>query len=115
MMLVVLASISLILPQSYAEDYKLKIIIKNEDEVDKNANVFIKNLEDKTKETIEVKINENPEEIEEKLSADRGEKIKVCIEETTDNKKNCEKVKLRNPNDAVKFKLEYKQKQNITK
>ena len=111
MMFVVLTSISLVLPQSYAEDYKVKIIIKNEDEVNKNATVFIKNLEDKTKETIKVKIDENPEKITEKLSAERGEKIKTCIEKTTDNPKDCDVVQLsKNTENPVKFKLEYKQK-----
>ena len=107
----VLASISLILQPSYAADYDINIIIKNEDEVNKNATVFIKNLEDKTKETLNVKIDDNPEKINEKLSAERGEKIKACIEKTTENPKDCDVVQLsKDTEKPVKFKLEYKQK-----
>jgi hypothetical protein len=49
----------LIFQQSYAEDYKLNIDIKNKDEVNKETDLSIK-PDDDTLETT-VKLNDNPE------------------------------------------------------
>ncbi len=102
----IFVSFSFIFQQSYSEDYKLNIAIKNEDDVNTKTDVSIK-TDDDTKETT-VKLNDNPEKIKEEISGKPGDKVKVCLEESDDNSKYCQTKKL--PNDEgniVKFKLEY--------
>ena len=59
----IFVSFSLIFQQLYAEDYKLNIAIKNEDEVNTKADLSIK-TDDDTEETT-VKLNEDSEKIKE--------------------------------------------------
>lgn len=98
-------SFSLLLPQqSYAEDYKLNIIIKNEDEVNTKADLSIKTDDDKEK--IKIKINDDPEKIKERISGEPRDKVKVCLED--DDFKDCQTKKLPKDDDStLKFKLEY--------
>jgi hypothetical protein len=58
---IVFVSFSLISQQTYAEDYKLNIAIKNEDEVNTKTDLSIK-TDDDIEETT-VKLNDNPENI----------------------------------------------------
>jgi hypothetical protein len=103
---VVFVSFSLISQQTYAEDYKLNIAIKNEDEVNTKADLSIK-TDDDTEETT-VKLNDNPENIKEEISGEPGDKVKVCLEESDDNTKDCQSKKLPQDEDStIKFKLEY--------
>ena len=67
---IVFVSFSLISQQTYAEDYKLNIAIKNEDEVNTKADLSIK-TDDDTEETT-VKLNDNPENIKEEISGEPG-------------------------------------------
>ena len=102
----IFVSLFFIFQQSYAEDYKLNIAIKNEEDVNTKTDVSIKTDDDTTETT--VKLNENPEKIKEEISGKPGDKVKVCLEESDDNSKYCQTKKL--PNDEeniVKFKLEY--------
>ena len=87
-------SFSLLLPQqSYAEDYKLNIIIKNEDEVNTKADLSIKTDDDK-------------EKIKERIAGEPRDKVKVCLE--NDDFKDCQTKKLPKDDDStLKFKLEY--------
>ncbi|MDF2737260.1 MAG: hypothetical protein K0S93_1117 [Nitrososphaeraceae archaeon] len=100
----IFVSFSLIFQQSYAEDYKLNIDIKNEDEANTEADLSIK-TDDDTLETT-VKLNDNPEKIKEKVSGEPEDKVKVCLED--DDFKECQTKNLPKDEDSpVKFKLEY--------
>ncbi len=100
----ILVSFSLIFQQSYAEDYKLNIAIKNEDEVNTKADLSIK-TDDDTEETT-VKLNEDPEKIKETITGEPRDKVKVCLED--DDFKECQTKNLPKDEDStVKFKLEY--------
>jgi hypothetical protein len=106
MIATIFVSFSLISQQPYAEDYKLNIAIKNEDEVNTKADLSIK-TDDDTEETT-VKLNDNPENIKEEISGEPGDKVKVCLEESDDNTKDCQSKKLPQDEDStIKFKLEY--------
>jgi hypothetical protein len=105
---IVFVSFSLLPQQSYAEDYKLNIIIKNEDEVNTKADLSIKTDDDKEK--IKVKLNDDPEKIKERISGEPGDKVKVCLEESDDNFKDCQTKKLpRDEDSTLKFKLVYEE------
>ncbi|HJS65478.1 MAG TPA: hypothetical protein VJ767_11565 [Nitrososphaeraceae archaeon] len=92
--------------QSFAEDYKINISIKNEENVDTKTDVSIKTEDDKIETT--VKINDNTEKIKEKISGEPGDKVKVCLEESDDNSEYCQTKKLPKDEDStVKFNLEY--------
>ena len=100
----IFVSFSLIFQQSYAEDYKLNIDIKNEDEVNTEADLSIK-TDDDTLETT-VKLNDNPEKIKEEISGEPEDKVKVCLED--DDFKECQTKNLPKDEDStIKFKLEY--------
>lgn len=100
----ILVSFSLIFQQSYAEDYKLNIAIKNEDEVNTKADLSIK-TDDDTEETT-VKLNEDSEKIKETITGEPRDKVKVCLED--DDFKECQTKNLPQDEDStVKFKLEY--------
>ena len=100
----ILVSFSLIFQQSYAEDYKLNIDIKNQDEVNTEADVSIK-TDDDTLETT-VKLNDNPEKIKEEISGEPEDKVEVCLED--DDFKECQTKNLPKDEDStIKFKLEY--------
>ena len=100
----IFVSFSLIFQQSYAEDYKLNIDIKNEDEANTEADLSIK-TDDDTLETT-VKLNDNPEKIKEEVSGEPEDKVKVCLED--DDFKECQTKNLPKDEDStVKFKLEY--------
>lgn len=89
---------------SSAEDYKLNININNQENADIKTDVSIKT--DEGKENTE--INDNTEKIKETITGEPGEKVKVCLEESDDNKKYCQTKKLPQDEDSiVKFKLEY--------
>src|SRR6185503_6952101 len=88
----IFVSFSFIFQQSYSEDYKLNIAIKNEDDANTKTDVSIK-TDDDTKETT-VKLNDNPENIKEEISGKPGDKVKVCLEESDDNSKYCQTKKL---------------------
>lgn len=93
--------------QSFAEDYKINISIKNEENVDTKTDVSIKTEDDKIETT--VKINDNTEKIKETISGEPGDKVKVCLEESDDNSEYCQTKKLPKDEDStVKFNLEYK-------
>ena len=81
----IFVSFSFIFQQSYSEDYKLNIVIKNEDDVNTKTDVSIK-TDDDTKETT-VKLNDNPEKIKEEISGKPGDKVKVWLEESNDSSK----------------------------
>ena len=107
MITVVLTSFSSVIQQSYAEDYKLKIIIKNEDEIKDKITLSIKS--DDEKEKIKMKINDDPEKIKQEISGEPGDKVKVCLLKSDDNLKDCQTKELPKDEDSViKFKLEYK-------
>ncbi|MGH9980704.1 MAG: hypothetical protein ACRD6U_04015 [Nitrososphaeraceae archaeon] len=100
----IFVSFSLIFQQSYAEDYKLNIDIKNEDEANTEADLSIK-TDDDTLETT-VKLNDNPEKIKEEVSGEPEDKVKVCLED--DDFKECQTKNLPKDEDStLKFKLEY--------
>jgi hypothetical protein len=100
----IFVSFSLIFQQSYAEDYKLNIDIKNEDEVNTEADLSIE-TDDDTLETT-VKLNDNPEKIKEEVSGEPEDKVKVCLED--DDFKECQTKNLPIDEDStLKFKLEY--------
>lgn len=91
---------------SYAEDYKLNININNQENANAKTDISIKT--DEGKENTEVKLNDDPEKIKETITGEPGEKVKVCLEESDDNKKYCQTKKLpQDEDDIVKFKLEY--------
>jgi hypothetical protein len=101
---IIFVSFSLIFQQSYAEDYKLNIDIKNEDEVNTEADLSIE-TDDDTLETT-VKLNDNPEKIKEEVSGEPEDKVKVCLED--DDFKECQTKNLPIDEDStLKFKLEY--------
>lgn len=105
---IVSVSFSLLPQQSYAEDYKLNIIIKNEDEINTKADLTIKTDDDREK--IKVKLNDDPEKIKERISGEPGDKVKACIEESNDNFEDCQTKKLPKDEDStIKFKLEYEE------
>jgi hypothetical protein len=90
---------------SYAEDYKLNININNQENV--NAKTDLSIITDESKEKTEIKVNDDPEKIKETITGEPGEKVKVCLEESDDNKKYCQTKKLpQDEDDIVKFKLE---------
>ena len=100
----IFVSFSLIFQQSYAEDYKLNIDIKNEDEVNTEADLSIE-TDDDTLETT-VKLNDNPEKIKEEISGEPEDKVEVCLED--DDFKECQTKNLPKDEDStLKFKLEY--------
>ena len=100
----ILVSFSLIFQQSYAEDYKLNVDIKNEDEINTKADLSIE-TDDDTLETT-VKLNENQEKIKETITGEPRDKVKVCLED--DDFKECQTKNLPKDEDStVKFKLEY--------
>jgi cell division protein FtsL len=100
----IFVSFSLIFQQSYAEDYKLNIDIKNEDEANTEADLSIK-TDDDTLETT-VKLNDNPEKIKEEVSGEPEDKVKVCLED--DDFKECQTKNLPKDEDStLKFTLEY--------
>src|SRR5688500_13845366 len=91
---------------SYAEDYKLNININNQENANAKTDISIKT--DEGKEKTEIKVNDDPEKIKETITGEPGEKVKVCLEESNDNKKYCQTKKLpQDEDDIVKFKLEY--------
>jgi len=91
---------------SYAEDYKLNININNQENANAKTDISIKT--DEGKENTEIKVNDDPEKIKETITGEPGEKVKVCLEESDDNKKYCQTKKLpQDEDDIVKFKLEY--------
>lgn len=101
---IVFVSFSLMPQQSYAEDYKLNIIITNQDEINTKADLSIK-TDDDTQETT-VKLNDDPEKIKETITGDPGDKVKVCLEDS--DFKDCQTKNLPNDEDStIKFKLEY--------
>lgn len=105
---IVFVSFSLLPQRSYAEDYKLNIIIKNEDEINTKADLTIKTDDDREK--IKVKLNDDPEKIKERISGEPGDKVKACIEESNDNFEDCQTKKLPKDEDStIKFKLEYEE------
>lgn len=56
----------------------------------------------------QIKVNDDTEKIKETITGEPGEKVKVCLEESDDNKKYCQTKKLpQDEDDIVKFKLEY--------
>ncbi len=100
----IFVSFSLISQQSYAEDYKLNIAIKNEDEINTKADLSIKTDDDKEETT--VKLNEDSKKIKETISGEPKDKVKVCLED--DDFKDCQTKNLPNDEDStLKFKLEY--------
>ena len=91
---------------SYAEDYKLNININNQENANAKTDISIKT--DEGKEKTEIKVNDDPEKIKETITGEPGEKVKVCLEESDDNKKYCQTKKFpQDEDDIVKFKLEY--------
>ncbi|HSF49252.1 MAG TPA: hypothetical protein VLA74_00700 [Nitrososphaeraceae archaeon] len=101
----IFVSFSLISQQTYAEDYKLNISIKNDDGANTKADLSIK-TDDDTEETT-VKLNEDSENIKEEISGNPGDKVKVCLED--DDFKDCQTKNLSKDEDStLKFKLEYK-------
>lgn len=100
----IFVSFSLIFQQSYAEEYKLNIAIKNEDEVNTKTDLFIKTDDDKEETT--VKLNEDSEKIKETITGEPRDKVKVCLED--DDFKECQTKNLPKDEDSIiKFKLEY--------
>ena len=102
---IVFVSFSLMPQQSYAEDYKLNILITNQDEINTKADLSIKTDDDTQEAT--VKLNDDPEEIKERIAGEPRDKVKVCLEDS--DFKDCQTKNLPNNEDsAIKFKLEYK-------
>ena len=101
---IVFVSFSLMPQQSYAEDYKLNILITNQDEINTKADLFIKTNDD-TQETT-VKLNDDPEKIKETIAGEPRDKVKVCLEDS--DFKDCQTKNLPKDEDStIKFKLEY--------
>ena len=101
---VVFVSFSLMPQQSYAEDYKLNIIITNQDEINTKADLTIK-TDDDTQETT-VKLNDDPEKIKETITGNQGDKVKVCLEDS--DFKDCQTKNLpKDEESTIKFKLDY--------
>src|SRR5215208_1663993 len=87
---VVFVSFSLMPQQSYAEDYKLNIIITNQDEINTKADLTIK-TDDDTQET---------------TTGKQGDKVKVCLEDS--DFKDCKTKNLPKDEDStIKFNLDY--------
>jgi hypothetical protein len=106
MVATLLAYIPTLSQLSYAEDYKLNININNQENANAKTDISIKT--DEGKEKTEIKVNDDPEKIKETITGEPGEKVKVCLEESDDNKKYCQTKKLPQDEDnIVKFKLEY--------
>jgi len=102
---IVFVSFSLMPQQTYAEDYKLNIIITNQDEINTKADLSIK-TDDDTQETT-VKLNDDPEKIKETITGEPRDKVKVCLEDS--DFKDCQTKNLPDDEDStIKFKLEYK-------
>ena len=101
---IVFVSFSLMPQQSYAEDYKLNILITNQDEINTKADLSIK-TDDYTQETT-VKLNDDPEKIKETITGEPRDKVKVCLEDS--DFKDCQTKNLPKDDDStIKFKLEY--------
>ena len=101
---IVFVSFSLMPQQVYAEDYKLNIIITNQEEINTKVDLTIK-TDDDTQETT-VKLNEDPEKIKETITGKQGDKVKVCLEDS--DFKDCQTKNLPKDEDStVKFKLDY--------
>ena len=101
---IVFVSSSLMSQQVYAEDYKLNIIITNQEEINTKADLTIK-TDDDTQETT-VKLNDDPEKIKETITGKQGDKVKVCLQD--DDFKECQTKNLPKDEDStLKFKLEY--------
>ena len=101
---IVFVSSSLMPQQVYAEDYKLNIIITNQEEINTKADLTIK-TDDDTQETT-VKLNDDPEKIKETIAGEPRDKVKVCLEDS--NFKDCQTKNLPKDEDStIKFKLEY--------
>ena len=101
---IVFVSFSLMPQQSYAEDYKLNILITNQDEINTKADLSIKTNDD-TQETT-VKLNDDPEKIKETIAGEPRDKVKVCLEDS--DFKDCQTKNLPKDEDStIKFKLEY--------
>ena len=101
---VVFVSFSLMPQQSYAEDYKLNIIITNQDEINTKADLSIK-TDDDTQETT-VKLKDDPEKIKETITGKQGDKVKVCLEDS--DFKDCQTKNLpKNEDSTIKFNLDY--------
>jgi hypothetical protein len=101
---IVFVSSSLMPQQVYAEDYKLNIIITNQEEINTKADLTIK-TEDDTQETT-VKLNDDPEKIKETITGKQGDKVKVCLEDS--DFKDCQTKNLPKDEDStIKFKLDY--------
>ena len=97
-------SFSLMPQQSYAEDYKLNILITNQDEINTKVDLSIK-TDDDTQETT-VKLNDDPEKIKETIAGEPRDKVKVCLEDS--DFKDCQTKNLPKDDDStIKFKLEY--------
>jgi len=105
-MVAAIVFVSFSLPQKvYAEDYKLNIIITNQEEVNTKADLTIK-TDDDTQETT-VKLNDDPEKIKETITGKQGDKVKVCLEDS--DFKDCQTKNLPKDEDStIKFKLDYK-------
>ena len=101
---IVFVSFSLMPQQSYAEDYKLNILITNQDEINTKVDLSIK-TDDDTQETT-VKLNDDPEKIKETIAGEPRDKVKVCLEDS--DFKDCQTKNLPKDDDStIKFKLEY--------
>src|SRR5215212_11197273 len=101
---VVFVSFSLMPQQIYAEDYKLNIIITNQDEINTKADLSIK-TDDDTQETT-VKLNDDPEKIKETITGEPRDKVKVCLEDS--DFKDCQTKNLPDDEDStIKFNLDY--------
>lgn len=97
-------SFSLMHQQSYAEDYKLNILITNQDEINTKADLSIK-TDDDIQETT-VKLNDDPEKIKETITGEPGDKVKVCLEDS--DFRDCQTKNLPQDEDStLKFKLAY--------
>src|SRR5688572_31571943 len=106
MVATLLAFIPTLSQLSYAENYKLKINVNNQENVNAKTDISIKT--DEGKEKTEIKVNDDAEKIKETITGEPGEKVKVCLEESDDNKKYCQTKKLpQDEDDIVKCKLEY--------
>ena len=100
----VFVSFSLMPQQSYAEDYKLNIIITNQEEINTKADLTIK-TDDDTQETT-VKLKDDPEKIKETITGKQGDKVKVCLEDS--DVKDCQTKNLPKDEDStIKFNLDY--------
>jgi hypothetical protein len=101
---IVFVSFSLVPQQSYAEDYKLNIIITNQDEINTKVDLTIK-TDDDTQETT-VKLKDDPEKIKETITGKQGDKVKVCLEDS--DFKDCQTKNLPKDEDStIKFNLDY--------